>query len=162
MKDALKKVGLFGIGLLALTEEKINEYTKELIDSGELNKKEGKKFVQEVLKEQKRQREDMEAKISLKVHETMKKAESTKNDEISTLKQQIHDLQTKLDSMIDKKESSSSSSPLKWRGSSMDPRAGEDISTVDEIKDKVNTVKDETKSKIEEVKSKVDDLKHRT
>jgi polyhydroxyalkanoate synthesis regulator phasin len=54
--DIMKKVGLFGIGLWALTEEKIQEITDELVEDGELKKEEGKKFVREIIEEQKKSR----------------------------------------------------------------------------------------------------------
>ncbi|OPY18281.1 MAG: Poly(hydroxyalcanoate) granule associated protein (phasin) [Methanomethylovorans sp. PtaU1.Bin093] len=104
MKDTLKKVGLFGIGLWALTEDKINELSKELIESGEMNKEEGKKFVKEVLEEQKKQKEDIEKKINSKVQETFKRAEVVKKDDLKVLKEQIQQLQDKLDELIGEKK----------------------------------------------------------
>ena len=104
MKDTLKKVGLFGIGLWALTEDKINELSKELIDSGEMNKKEGKKFVKEVLEEQKKQTEDIEKRINAKVQETFKRAEVVKKDDLKVLKEQMKQLQDKLDELIGEKK----------------------------------------------------------
>jgi polyhydroxyalkanoate synthesis regulator phasin len=104
MKDTLKKVGLFGIGLWALTEDKINELSKELIDSGEMNKKEGKKFVKEVLEEQKKQTEDIEKRINAKVQETFKRAEVVKKDDLKALKEQMQQLQDKLDELIGEKK----------------------------------------------------------
>lgn len=149
-KSILRKVGLFGIGLWALTEEKITEYSKELIENGDLNKEEGKKFVKEILEEQKKQKDDMEAKISSKVQETMRKAESVKDDELTTLKQQIQDLQNKIDSMMEKKGEGKES--MKWRGSSMNPHAGEDLSAADNIKNKISNIKEDVKSKADDIK----------
>lgn len=107
MKDILKKVGLFGIGLWALTEDKINELSKELIESGEINKKEGKKFVKEVLEEQKKQTEEIEKRINAKVQETFKRAEVVKKDDLKVLKEQMQQLQDKLDELIGEKKEDS-------------------------------------------------------
>lgn len=104
MKSTLKKVGLFGIGLWALTEDKINELSKELIESGEMNKKEGKKFVKEVLEEQKKQKDDIEKKINSKVQETFKRAEVVKKEDLKILKEQMQQIQDKLDELIGEKK----------------------------------------------------------
>ncbi len=42
MIESLKKVGLFGIGVLSITEEKIKQVVNELVEKGEMNKEEGK------------------------------------------------------------------------------------------------------------------------
>jgi polyhydroxyalkanoate synthesis regulator phasin len=104
MKDTLKKVGLFGIGLWALTEDKINELSKELIESGEMNKKDGKKFVKEVIEEQKKQKEDIEKKINAKVQETFKRADVVKKEDLKILKEQMQQIQEKLDELIGEKK----------------------------------------------------------
>ncbi|WP_321419538.1 hypothetical protein [uncultured Methanomethylovorans sp.] len=104
MKDTLKKVGLFGIGLWALTEDKINEISKELIESGEMNKEDGKKFVKEVIEEQKKQKEDIEKKINAKVQETFKRADVVKKEDLKILKEQMQQIQDKLDELIGEKK----------------------------------------------------------
>ncbi|WP_370571803.1 phasin family protein [Methanomethylovorans sp.] len=114
MKGTLKKLGLFGIGLWALTEDKINELSKELIESGEMNKEEGKKFVKEVLEEQKKQKEDIEKKINAKVQETFKRADVVKKEDLKILKEQMQQIQNKLDEIIgEKKEDTKKEEPKK-------------------------------------------------
>jgi len=105
MKDAtditevMRKVGLFGIGLWALTEERIQDITDDLIENGEIRKEEGKKFVRDVIDEQKKQKEDIEQKISSKVQETMSKADVATKDEVSELKDIIKSLEEKIDKL---------------------------------------------------------------
>ncbi|SFM78865.1 phasin family protein [Methanolobus profundi] len=110
MKDAndiaeiMKKVGLFGIGLWALTEEKVQDIADDLIENGEMKKEEGKKFVREVVEEQKKQKEDMEKKISSKVQETINKADIATKDEVSELKDIIKSLEEKIDKLTSSEE----------------------------------------------------------
>ncbi|WP_407355498.1 phasin family protein [Methanolobus sp. WCC5] len=95
--EVMKKVGLFGIGLWALTEEKIQDIADELIENGEIKKEEGKQFVRDVVEEQKKQKEDMEKKISSKVQETINKTDIATKDEVKELKDIIKSLEEKID-----------------------------------------------------------------
>ena len=99
MIETIRKLGLFGIGAWALTEEKINEIAKELVDKGEINKEEGKKFVRELIDEQKKQKEEIEKRISEKVKETFGKAKTETKEDIERLERKID----KLEEAIDKK-----------------------------------------------------------
>ena len=56
MKESVRKLGLIGAGLWAMTEERVNELVKDLVDKGDISKEEGKKVVQDVLEESKKQR----------------------------------------------------------------------------------------------------------
>lgn len=93
MKDTLKKMGLIGIGLISMTEEKITEFTNELIDKGELNKEEGKKLVKEIIEEKKKQKEEIEDKISKKVNEYIEKVNYAKSDDVKELEKRIEELE---------------------------------------------------------------------
>ncbi|MFV9629843.1 MAG: phasin family protein [Methanosarcinales archaeon] len=93
MIEKIKKLGLFGIGALALSEEKINEIAKELIDKGELNKEEGKKFVREVIDEQKKQKEEMEKCVSEIVKEVTGKARIETREDIKRIEVKIDNIE---------------------------------------------------------------------
>ena len=102
--DIMKKVGLFGIGLWALTEEKIQDITDDLIEDGEIKKEEGKKFVREVIEEQKKQKQELEDKITSKVQETFKRADVATKEEVEELKDIIKELSKKIDKMTGAEE----------------------------------------------------------
>ncbi|WP_406670399.1 hypothetical protein V7O67_14885 [Methanolobus sp. ZRKC4] len=97
--DIWKKAGLLGIGMWALTEEKFQDITDELIENGEMKKEEGKKFIRDLKDEHKKQKEEMENKISSKVQETMNKADIATKDEVRELKDIIQKLDAKLDKL---------------------------------------------------------------
>ncbi|MCG2727872.1 MAG: hypothetical protein L6244_04395 [Candidatus Methanoperedenaceae archaeon] len=67
MSDMFRKMGLFGIGIITLTQEKVEEFSQEMIKKGEISKEEGKKFVKEVLSEKEKQLKDIEEKINERV-----------------------------------------------------------------------------------------------
>ncbi|MBP2029842.1 polyhydroxyalkanoate synthesis regulator phasin [Methanohalophilus levihalophilus] len=102
--DYMKKLGLFGIGIYAMTEEKIDEYVKELIESGEINREEGKKYVQELIDRKNEQQEDLEEKISSKVKETFGKTEIASKEEIKALEDKIAKLEEMLAEALKKDE----------------------------------------------------------
>ncbi|WP_406655541.1 hypothetical protein V7O62_07040 [Methanolobus sp. ZRKC2] len=97
--DIWKKAGLLGIGMWALTEEKFQDITDELIENGEMKKEEGKKFIRDLKDEHKKQKEEMENKISSKVQEAVDKADVAKKDEIRELKEMIKALESKIDAL---------------------------------------------------------------
>lgn len=102
--EVMRKVGLFGIGLWALTEEKLQDIADDLIENGEIKKEEGKKFVREVIDEQKKQKEEMEKKISSKVQDTFQKADVATKDEVQELKDIIKSLEAKIDKLVSSDE----------------------------------------------------------
>lgn len=99
-----KKAGLFGIGMWALTEEKLQDITDELIENGEMQKEEGKKFVRSLMDEQKKQKEEIETKISSKVQEAVDKADLAGKDEVNELKDMIRSLESKIDTLMNERK----------------------------------------------------------
>ncbi|MBC7086741.1 MAG: hypothetical protein H5T43_10385 [Methanomethylovorans sp.] len=89
--DKMKKVGilgaaaLIGAGLAALSEERIREFVKEKVDTGALSKEEGKMLVEDLVKEAKKQRLDLEKNIIEKIRETVLKADK----ELANLEERI-------------------------------------------------------------------------
>ena len=60
MSEMLKKMGLFGIGVISLTKEKVDEFAREIIKKGEMSKEEAEKFVNEVLSEKEKHIKELE------------------------------------------------------------------------------------------------------
>ena len=81
MRESVRKLGLIGAGLWAITEDKIDDLVKELVDKGDISKEEGKKAIQDMLDERKKQKLDIEKKISEKIQESISKTDIyTKKD----------------------------------------------------------------------------------
>ncbi|MCX9081995.1 MAG: phasin family protein [Candidatus Methanoperedens sp.] len=99
MSEMLKKMGLFGIGVISLTQEKIEEFSQEMIKKGELSREEGRKFVKEVLSEQEKQIKELEDKINNRVKETLEKSGVVMKSDIATLEKKIEKLEKAIQAM---------------------------------------------------------------
>jgi polyhydroxyalkanoate synthesis regulator phasin len=102
MSETLRKMGLFGIGVISLTQEKIEEFTQEMIKKGEISKEEGRKFVKEVLSEKEKHLKDIEEKINERVSENIKKTGIVMKSDITTLEKKIEKLEKTVQSMAKK------------------------------------------------------------
>ncbi|MCZ7383139.1 MAG: phasin family protein [Candidatus Methanoperedens sp.] len=99
MSDMVRKMGLFGIGVISLTQEKIEEFSQEMIKKGEMSKEEGKKFVKDVLSEKEKQMKDIENKINKRVKETLEKSGVVMKSDLSALERKIEKLEKTVHSM---------------------------------------------------------------
>ncbi|MDP2767428.1 MAG: phasin family protein [Candidatus Methanoperedens sp.] len=102
MSDMFRKMGLFGIGVISLTQEKVEEFSQEMIKKGEISKEEGKKFVKEVLSEKEKQLKDIEEKINERVRENIKKSGVVMKSDIESLERKIEKLEKTIQSMAKK------------------------------------------------------------
>ncbi len=95
MFDLIKKTMLTGIGLAAMTKDKVEGLAKELIEKGELSEKEGKKLVDEMLKKSEQAGKDMEAKIEGVVQKAIGKMDLASKKDVSQLAAKIKRLEKK-------------------------------------------------------------------
>lgn len=89
----LRKIGLLGIGIAAITKEKADAMVKELVKDGDLNKEDGKKLVNELLEKSKKGSKELETKVSRQVNDIMKKANVASKKEIKILEAKIKELE---------------------------------------------------------------------
>jgi polyhydroxyalkanoate synthesis regulator phasin len=104
MSEMFKKMGLFGIGVISLTQEKIEEFSQEMIKKGEISREEGKKFVKEVLSEQEKQMKEFEGKINERVKETFQKSGVVMKSDITALEKKIEKLEKTIQAMGKKQD----------------------------------------------------------
>lgn len=93
MSEMFRKMGLFGIGVISLTQEKAEEFTQEMIKKGEMSKEEAEKFVKEVSSEKERQAKELEDKIDERVKENLKKSGVAMKSDITALEKKIEKLE---------------------------------------------------------------------
>lgn len=93
LSDTLRKIGLFGIGAVALTQEKLEEFAKEMVEKGELNREEGKKFVREVLSAKDKQFKEIGDKINQKVEEAIERSGIATKGDIEALRKRLERLE---------------------------------------------------------------------
>lgn len=97
--EMLRKMGLFGIGIMSLTYEKLDEFTSEAIKRGDMSREEGEKFVRDVRSAREKKLKEIEDRIGKRVKETLERSGfATKND-IEELKRKIDELETTVNTM---------------------------------------------------------------
>ena len=95
MFELIKKTMLAGVGLAAVTKDKVEELARELTEKGEMSEKEGKELIDELLKKSEQARKDLETKVEDTVRKVLEKmAVATKGD-IDSLSERIKNLEQK-------------------------------------------------------------------
>lgn len=96
MRESIKKVGLLGAGLWAMTEERINELVKDHVDKGDISKEEGKKAVQELIEESKKQTLYLEKRVSEKIQDAVSKKDIFSRKDMTELETRIKSLEEEI------------------------------------------------------------------
>ncbi len=104
MRESVRKLGLIGAGLWAITEDKINDLVKELVDKGDISKEEGKKAIQDMLEERKKQRIDLEKKISEKIQESISKTDIFTKKDLNELESRRETLEEEIQRIKNKEK----------------------------------------------------------
>ena len=104
MRESVRKLGLIGAGLWAMTEEKIDELVKDLVDKGDISKEEGKKVIQDMVEESKKQKVDLEKKISEKIQDSISKADIFTRKDMHELESRIEILEEEIQRMKNKEK----------------------------------------------------------
>ena len=102
MIESLRKLGLLGIGAVAITEEKVREVVNELVEKGEMNKEEGKTLVHEILTEKTKQMQELEEKISGDVQNAIGRSKIALKDDVSRLEDKITELEKTIQKLVEK------------------------------------------------------------
>jgi polyhydroxyalkanoate synthesis regulator phasin len=96
MFDTLKKVAFTGMGVAALTREKVEELTKELIVKGKLTEQEGEKFVQEMLQKADESKTALKEQTEKFVAAAMHKVPLAKAEDLQKLQTEIEALRQEI------------------------------------------------------------------
>lgn len=95
MFDLIKKTMLTGVGLAAMTRDKVEELAKELKKRGALSEKEGKELVDELVEKFQQARKDLETKVEDIVHKILEKIDVATKKDIAGLEKKIKRLAKK-------------------------------------------------------------------
>ena len=85
----IKKALLTGVGLAVMTKDKAEELGRELVERGEISEKEGKEFVDELLKKSEQASKDFEKKVEKTVQKALAKLNVATKDDIAELSSKI-------------------------------------------------------------------------
>lgn len=105
MFETIKKVAFTGMGVAALTREKVEELAKDLVDRGKLTEQEGEKFVQEMVSRAEESKVALKSQTERIVAAAMSKVPLAKEDDIKQLRREVTKLRKEVESL--KEESSS-------------------------------------------------------
>ena len=95
MFELIKKAMLAGVGLAAVTKDKVEELARELTEKGEMSEKEGKELIDELLKKSEQARKDLETKVEDTVLKVLGKMAVATKEDIDSLSERIKNLEEK-------------------------------------------------------------------
>ena len=95
MFELIKKTMLTGVGLAAMTRDKVEELAKELTEKGEMTEKEGKELVNELVKKSEKARKDLEKRVEDTVHKVLEKMDVATKKDLAKLEKKIKSLKQK-------------------------------------------------------------------
>jgi len=102
MIDLIKKAVLTGMGVASLTKDKIDEFSRELIEKGKLTEQEGEKFVQEMLKRAEESRDALILQTHKVVEATLNKMQLAKAADVEKLQVEIAGLRKEIEALRNK------------------------------------------------------------
>ena len=94
MLDSIHKMFLAGVGLAAMTKDKIDEHVKELVEKGKLSEKEGREIADEMLKKSKQAKDDLEKQVEKQVQQSLQALQIASKEDIEKLEARIEKLET--------------------------------------------------------------------
>lgn len=97
MGDIIKKAILTGIGLAAVSKDKIEEITKDMVSKGNMTEQEGRKFVEEMTGYAEKARSDLENRVSGYVEKAVDRMGLVKRSDVEELHAEISELRKRLD-----------------------------------------------------------------
>ena len=96
MIDINNKTLLTGLGLAAMTKDRIEEFAKDLVEKGEMSVKEGKELIDELWKKSEQARKDLETKMEGMVQKAIEKLNMATKEDIAQLNEKIEGLEQRI------------------------------------------------------------------
>lgn len=94
-KSILEKIGLAGIGIVALTKEKIEKTIESSVKRGEIAKGDGEKLIRLIGKKAEEEKRFLEGRIKELVRKSLKDSGMATKKEVERLKKEIENLKRK-------------------------------------------------------------------
>jgi polyhydroxyalkanoate synthesis regulator phasin len=105
MEDLFKKFIYTGIGWVSNATDKLKKNIDEFINEGKLSAEDGKKIVDEFLKNSEAKKEEIENQFNKLFDELLKSISFAKSDELKKLEERVAKLEAKMDKKSKKKVS---------------------------------------------------------
>lgn len=97
MEDLFKKFLYTGVGLVALTAERLQSAIEELVDDGKLSKEEGKKVFGGLMEKTETKREEFEERFKAFTTSVIESLNMPTRDDMEALQERIAVLESKLE-----------------------------------------------------------------
>jgi len=99
MLEWIKKGLYIGLGLALITKEKVEELAKELVTKGELSEKEGKSFIEEILKKSEEAKQELEKKTETLINQALKKTDILSRKDFISVSRRLAKLEEKIEEL---------------------------------------------------------------
>lgn len=97
MSDIFKKMMLTGIGLAAVSKDKLDEIIKDMIAKGSMTEQEGRKYVEEMTGYAEKAKDELEKQVNGYVEKAIERMDLARKRDIEELQAAVLDIQKKLD-----------------------------------------------------------------
>ncbi len=97
MIDLVKKTLLTGVGVAALTKEKIEEVARDFVEKGKLSEQEGKALVEDLVTRSDESRAELQRQIEAKVNVVLEKMDLARKSDLDALKAEIQELRQSME-----------------------------------------------------------------
>lgn len=96
MTDILKKMMLTGIGLAAVSKDKLDEIIKDMIAKGSMTEQEGRKYVEEMTSYAEKAKSEFEKQVDNYVEKAIERMDLARKRDLEELQAAVLDIQEKL------------------------------------------------------------------
>lgn len=96
MIELVKKALLTGVGVAALTKEKIEEVARDFVEKGKMTEQEGKDLVNDLVTRSEESRAELQKVIGEKVESVLEKMDLAKKSEVDSLRGEVEELRESL------------------------------------------------------------------
>lgn len=93
MIEVLKKAMYTGVGMALLTRDKLEELGQEMVKQADLGEEQGKKFIDDMMTQSEKAREEFTSKVNSLVGESLKSMNMVTRAEVDALKARIDELE---------------------------------------------------------------------
>jgi len=102
MIENLKKLGIYGVGLALLTQEKIEELVKEASKEGKISKEDSKKAVKELIAASKKEKEKLNKSLKKEIQHILKEVGIPTRKDFASIESKLDALEKEISELKQK------------------------------------------------------------
>lgn len=97
--EVARKVLMAGIGVVALSQDTIEDFVNKLVERGEIAEKDGKKLINEIMDKRKKGTKKAEDEVTKRVETVLDRMSVPTKEDIEALSKKISELSEKVDNL---------------------------------------------------------------